>query len=140
MSRRLPFDGEYRVTQGWGERPNVYAAVGLPGHNGIDFGLPDQTPVLAPDDAEAIEVEFDEYGYGYYVKLRTAAGEDWLLAHLHPWHLPRTGEWLASGVMVGYSGSTGWSTGAHLHCGYRPVGVDHSGPWRGWAPPPLPLP
>lgn len=136
---KLPFDGSFPLTQGWAENPQVYARVGLPGHNGVDFGVPDATAVLAPDDGEAVEVDFDANGYGWYVKLRTPAGEDWLLAHLHYWRLPRPGEWCPAGSLIGYSDSTGWSTGPHLHVGYRPDGGDHGGAWRGWAPPPLPL-
>lgn len=136
---RLPFDGSYPVTQGWGEHPGWYKPFGLPGHNGVDFGLPDGTAVLAPADGEAIEVAYDQPGYGWYVKLRTPVGEDWLVAHLHYWRLPRPGEWCPESSLIGYSNNTGFSTGAHLHCGYRPNGADHSGPWRGWAPPPLPL-
>ena len=45
---RLPFDGNQRLTQGFGERPEVYRArFGLPGHNGIDWGMPIGVPILA---------------------------------------------------------------------------------------------
>ena len=39
-----PVDAErYKVTQGFGENPGMYARFGLPGHNGIDFGVPEGT-------------------------------------------------------------------------------------------------
>lgn len=136
---RLPFDGNYTITQRFGENPNVYSRFGLAGHNGVDFGLPDGTPVLAPDDAEVWECEYDPTGYGYYLKLRTPAGEDWLLGHLHFWHLPMPGEWVAQGALVGYSNNTGFSTGPHLHLGYRPNGSDHRGRMAGWTDPLVPL-
>lgn len=135
---RLPFDGEFPMTQAFGERPDVYARFGLPGHNGRDYGCPVWTPLVAPADAEVIEAAHDVSGYGYYVKLRTPDGEDWLLAHGdHPFGRP-VGTWLAEGAYVFCSGTTGYSSGPHVHVGYRAVGTDHSGPWKGWSDPPLP--
>lgn len=135
---RLPFDGSYPLTQGFGEHPEWYARFGLPGHNGRDYGCPVWTPLLAPADGELIETALDVQGYGYYVKIRTPAGEDWLLAHGdHPTHHP-LGTWLTEGAYVFCSGVTGWTTGPHVHMGYRRDGTDHGGPWHGWNDPPLP--
>lgn len=132
---RLPFDGEQPLTQSFGVVHPRYTALGLKGHNGLDFGLPDGTPVLAPADGEAVEVDFDPSGFGYYVKLRTPAGEDWLLAHLHMWSLPRPGTWCPEGSLVGHSDNTGLSTGPHLHVGYRPEWWRRGWPYNGYADP-----
>lgn len=134
---RLPFDGSYPLTQGWGENPEAYARYGLPGHNGLDFGIPLLTPLLAPADGELLESDYDAGGFGWYVKLRTPAGEDWLLAHgTHRSGLV-VGSWVAEGAYLLCSGTSGNSTGPHVHVGYRPDGTDHGGAWHGWAPPPL---
>jgi murein DD-endopeptidase MepM/ murein hydrolase activator NlpD len=69
------------------------------------------------------------------VKLRTEAGEDYLLAHLLPYDLPRPGTWLAVGARVGWSGSSGNSTGPHLHAGYRPVHYVRGWPYNGYTDP-----
>lgn len=135
MILRLPFDGDWPVTQGFGEHPGWYARYGLAGHNGIDFGLPDGTPVLAPIDGEVWEAEYDPPGYGFYVKLRSARGEDVVLAHLHLWHIARPGEWLAAGALAGYSDNTGNSFGPHLHLGYRPDATVRTGPYNGFDDP-----
>lgn len=132
---RLPFDGEYAVSQGFGARHPRYTALGLLGHNGVDFALPLGTEVLAPDDGEVIEVEYAPAGFGYYVKLRTPAGADWLLAHLDFLELPRPGRWIAAGAVVGLSGSTGMSTGPHLHLGYRPEWWVRGWPYDGYVDP-----
>lgn len=131
----LPFSGSYPLTQRFGEHPEWYAPYGLPGHNGVDYGCPALTPLLAPADGEVIETGSDPQGYGYYVKLRTPAGEDWLLAHgAHPCVLAQ-GTWVAAGAYLFCSGRSGFATGPHVHIGYRPVGTDHSGPWNGWTDP-----
>lgn len=134
---RLPFEGHYPVTQEFGERPWYYARWGLAGHNGVDFGLPDGTPVVSASDGEVVEVGDDPTGYGYYVKVRTPDGEDWLYAHLNLWELPAPGTWVAEGHRLGYSGSTGNSTGPHLHLGWRPDHTVRGWPYNGYAEPPL---
>lgn len=135
---RMPFDGTFAVSQAFGVPHPRYSALGLAGHNGVDFAVPDGTAVLAPADGEVWEVESDPEGFGYYVKLRTPNGEDWLMAHLHLWRLPHPGEWLGEGALIGYSNNTGMSTGPHLHLGYRPQWWARGWPFNGYTNP-LPI-
>jgi murein DD-endopeptidase MepM/ murein hydrolase activator NlpD len=135
---RLPFDGEIAITQHFGERHPRYTDLGLLGHNGVDFACPDDTPIFACADGECIESWSDPDGYGFYVKLRTPEGADWLYAHLHPWMLPRPGTWCPEGSLLGYSDNSGMSTGPHLHLGYRPQWWRRGGAYDGYADP-LPL-
>jgi len=132
---QLPFEAAYVISQPFGAVHPRYTALGLAGHNGVDFAIPDGTPVLAPDDGECVESDYDPTGFGYYVKLRTPGGADWLLAHLHHWHMPRPGEWLALGALLGYSDNTGMSTGPHLHLGYRPEWWRRGWPYNGYVDP-----
>lgn len=134
---RLPFDVTAAITQDFGSPHPRYTAWGLAGHNGIDFGLPNDTPLYAPTDFEVVEVMIDESGYGTYIKGRTPAGEDWLLAHMRIYHLPQPGEWVAEGALVGFSNNSGLSTGPHLHLGYRPQWWVRGWPYNGFDRPPL---
>ena len=78
------FEGNYDLTQGFGEHPEWYGRFGLPGHNGVDFALPQGTPVLAPEDGTCIEDAYDPQGYGNYVKLRTVDGPSIATASRQP--------------------------------------------------------
>ena len=79
---RLPFDGNQRLTQGFGERPEVYRArFGLPGHNGIGWGMPIGTPIVAVDDGKVIVRITSATGFGRYIKLQHNWGQS-LYAHL----------------------------------------------------------
>jgi len=127
--------GDWEISQGFGVNAGYYSRFGLAGHEGIDIAMPAGTELFAPASGEVVEVGLNVGSYGYYVKLRTEAGEDYLLAHMLPYDLPRPGTWLATGARLGWSGSSGNSTGPHLHAGYRPVHWTRGWPYNGWADP-----
>ena len=133
MQLRLPFNGSHPLTQGFGENPDWYARFGLSGHNGVDWGLPVKTPIVAVDAGEAIEVLDDPPGFGRYVKLKHTWGES-LYAHLEQ-QLVRQGQTVGAGHLVGMSGNTGNSTGPHLHFGLRIAPYDRGDGWQGYADP-----
>lgn len=113
---RRPFNGSYTVTQTWGVNPETYARFGLKGHNGIDYGTPNGTPIVAPHDGIVIEAAFDASGYGMYVKIENDK-EGSILAHLHSFNV-NPGDKILEGQQIGISNNTGFSTGPHLHWGY----------------------
>lgn len=83
-------------------------------HTGTDLGAPEGTPVVATQDGE---VHVADYlgGYGLTVILRHAEGSlETRYAHLSR-ILVRPGETIKQGEVVGLVGSTGNSTGPHLH-------------------------
>ena len=83
-------------------------------HTGTDLGAPEGTPVVATQDGE---VQVADYmgGYGLIVILRHAEGSlETRYAHLSR-ILVRPGETVQQGEVVGLVGSTGNSTGPHLH-------------------------
>ena len=110
-----PFAGDYPITQRWGENPDMYKVYGLKGHNGMDFGLPTDTAVIAPNDGKIIEAIWDN-SYGYYVKIENSI-EGSVLAHLNN-IIVSVGQSVKQGETIGYSDNTGNSTGPHLHFGY----------------------
>lgn len=135
LSNRLqaPFDGRYPLTQWFGEHPEDYVDFGLRGHNGIDLALPQGIPVKAVDDGWAFQVQDDPQGFGHFVKLRHAWGES-ICAHLSQFALQQ-GQQVAKGQVIGYSGSTGNSTGPHLHLSIRVDPYDLKDGWLGYSDP-----
>jgi|YNPMSStandDraft_1061717.scaffolds.fasta_scaffold00219_5 murein DD-endopeptidase MepM/ murein hydrolase activator NlpD len=114
---KYPFVGSYPITQKFGENPQVYARFGLDGHNGVDFGLPVGTPVLACADGVIEQVKMDAQGYGLHIRHRldSAFGRYLVIyAHLSQ-TLVKPGDWVMSGHQIALSGNTGFSTGPHLH-------------------------
>ena len=88
-------------------------------HTGIDMSSPEGTPVLAADDGVVIlagssYVNGVLVGYGNYVVVAHAGGLTTLYGHLLRIAV-RAGDSISQGQVVGSEGSTGNSTGAHLH-------------------------
>ena len=83
-------------------------------HTGLDLAAPQGTPVLAADDGMVAASDSSPTGYGTYVVLGHAGGLTTLYGHLlQP--LVRVGDRVARGQPIGLVGSTGNSTGPHLH-------------------------
>jgi len=97
--------------------------VGSP-HTGIDIGVSLGTPVRA---AAAGVVSFaggdPTSGYGYYVVLDHGQGVSTLYAHLALPPFLRLGAYLPQNGLIGLSGTTGFSTGPHVHFEVRLNGV-----------------
>ena len=89
---------------------------GLHGHNGIDFGAPIGTPVLAAADGTVIIARGSGYngGYGLYVVVNHPNGTQTLYGHLSMVNTG-VGESVRKGQIIGKVGNTGRSTGSHLH-------------------------
>lgn len=85
-------------------------------HNGVDFGVPVGTEVFAADDGVVLRVGFNglRLQYGRYIVVKHGNGLVTLYAHLSK-QVVATGEKVTRGQVIGYSGNTGYSTGAHLH-------------------------
>jgi murein DD-endopeptidase MepM/ murein hydrolase activator NlpD len=82
-------------------------------HKGIDIAAPEGTAVQAALGGEVVSARY-EYGYGNTVVLRHAGGMETRYAHLGSISV-REGEQVASQTVLGSVGSTGRSTGPHLH-------------------------
>jgi murein DD-endopeptidase MepM/ murein hydrolase activator NlpD len=110
---RLPYDGDYPLTQCFGENPQIYSRFGKPGHNGIDIGLPTGTPVLAAADGKVARIGNDPNGYGKYILLQHS-GFQTLYAHLQEFQVAFM-DAIRAGNTIALSNNTGFSTGPHLH-------------------------
>lgn len=107
----------YTLTQPYG--PTVFwfepSFAGFPHfHTGLDMSAPAGTPARSADDGIVIATGYDGYGYGNYVVLGHPGGRATLYAHLQQ-GLVHPGDQVAQGQTIGLVGSTGNSTGPHLH-------------------------
>ena len=126
------------VGQGWGANPTYYArylydGVPLRGHNGIDFPAPLGTPVCAVADGVVTKVELEAEGFGLHALVAHTWGES-LYAHLNS-ILVKPGALISRGDQIGTVGSTGTSTGNHLHFGLRLKGYNRADGWGGFVDP-----
>lgn len=89
---------------------------GIHGYNGVDLAAPYGTPILAAAAGQVI-VSRDygwNGGYGNYIVIQHDNGTQTLYAHTSS-NIVYVGQRIFQGQVVGYVGSTGKSTGAHLH-------------------------
>lgn len=109
------------TTQAWGIKNPSYEQFGFTHHNGVDFAVDADGVVLAPCEAEVIEVGFNA-GAGNYVKLKTpeviCEGVPCfvILFFMHARNvLVKTGQKVVVGDTLFIADNTGFSTGPHTH-------------------------
>jgi murein DD-endopeptidase MepM/ murein hydrolase activator NlpD len=90
-------------------------------HSGIDLAAPLGTPVLAAETGIVLAAEMSTVGYGLYVLVDHGGGLATLYAHLNLLEV-RAGDLVVRGSEIGKLGSTGFSTGPHLHFEVRSAG------------------
>lgn len=95
---------------------------GIGFHPGIDLSAPTGTPVGAAAAGRVVFAGFDRGGYGNLVEVAHGDGVLSLYAHLSTFAV-RVGQSVATGTRVGRVGSTGESTGPHLHFEVRVRGA-----------------
>jgi murein DD-endopeptidase MepM/ murein hydrolase activator NlpD len=91
-------------------------------HTGVDVAGPENDPVLAADDGRVVQAATGSSGYGNYVVVGHANGVSTLYGHLNQ-ILVRSGDQVRQGDTLGLEGSTGYSTGPHVHFEVRLNGV-----------------
>jgi murein DD-endopeptidase MepM/ murein hydrolase activator NlpD len=110
-AHRLPISGPFSYGDGFGvDRPGHM-------HQGIDLLAPKGTPILAPRSGTVTKVAYQAGGAGYYVVL-SGTGEvyDYVFMHMIKGSVLVTqGETVKIGQQIGNLGSTGASSGPHLH-------------------------
>ncbi len=116
------------LTQVFGVNPAYYAKYGLKGHNGIDWGCPSGTPVLATLDGDLGFAADDQVtagkGYGLNARLfspyknnQGASRIEMLFGHLEKYSF--NAGLVKQGSIIGWTDNTGDSSGPHLHFGIR---------------------
>lgn len=143
-------NGTILINQKFGANAtNIYAAQGMPGHNGIDFYANHGTPVYATHDGMASFQIDGDGGHGVVIITdKEYEGVDGISSYWKSisWHLcdglkepkyqspiaDKTGYVkVSNGDLIGYADNTGTSTGDHLHFGLKPVAKGED--WGTWA-------
>ena len=91
-------------------------------HAGEDIGAPSGTPILAADSGVASVYPDNGNGYGNYIMINHGGGRVTLYAHMSAFAISG-GATVTQGQVIGYVGSTGNSTGPHLHFEVRVNGA-----------------
>lgn len=110
---RTPIDGA-RISSGFGMR--MHPVLGYSKmHAGVDFAAPKGTPIYAAGDGK-IETAGWVNGYGNFVKIRHSNNYETGYGHMSAFARGiKPGTRVKQGTVIGYVGSTGRSTGPHLH-------------------------
>lgn len=109
-----PINGA-RLSSGFGMRKHPILGYSKM-HKGIDFAAPKGTPIFAAGDGIIVKARYDRGGYGRYVQIHHKNHYTTTYAHLYKFAKGiRSGTRVKQGQIIGYVGSTGRSTGNHLH-------------------------
>ena len=118
---RYPVDNVI-ITQYFGNTPFASSgAYGGKGHNGIDLGASIGTPLRAAASGVVLATGNTDatrgcYSFGKWVFIKHPNGLGTMYAHLSQISVS-SGQQVATGQLIGYSGETGYATGPHLHFG-----------------------
>jgi len=133
----LPFSGSYPLSYHFGETSSysfvsrMQSLFGVEAHDGIDYAMPEGTPILAVDDGVVTSAGPGTYGTTLVIN--------------HSWgssyygHLSQTlvtpDQTVQRGEIIAISGNTGISTAPHLHFGIRPSSPNLANGYHGFVDP-----
>lgn len=108
------------ITSKFGMRIHPTLGKSMP-HNGVDFGAGFNSKIYAADMGEVIIAEYSN-SFGNFVIIKHANNMSTVYGHLSQISVQQ-GDQVQKGDIIGYSGSTGRSTGPHLHYEVRNDGI-----------------
>lgn len=108
----LPLSSKYRITSEYGYRADPFTGV-RSFHTGIDLAVSAGTPIRACMAGTVSTAGWSNI-YGNYIIISHSNGYQTLYAHMQKYTVKK-GESISQGQNIGYVGSTGYSTGPHLH-------------------------
>ncbi len=108
-----PLDGDFSITSPFGIRVHPISGE-VKNHSGTDISAPQGTSILASADGTVQTVGYDADGYGLYVKITHNKTYSTVYAHCSSVNVIK-GQKVKQGEIIAQVGSTGLSTGPHLH-------------------------
>jgi len=104
------FDKTIRLSQSYGLANSEWYP--LTGHHiGTDYATPVGTPIYAPTDCEVTRVGYAKTSIGHWCEVKI---DNWYMILCHLNHAPDSGK-QKKGDLIGYTGNTGFTKGAHCH-------------------------
>ena len=134
----LPYYSTYPITFDFGAQPSdekikkKYQDWGIVGHNGIDFGLPEGTDVLACDEGTVTQVG-DNGDFGISITIKHSWGTS-IYCHLQSFGV-LVNDHVSKAQVIALSGKTGFVTGPHLHFGIQPNNLNTNNGYLGYINP-----
>ena len=111
----------YRLTSAFGMRKHPVLKVTRM-HNGIDMACAEGTPIYATRAGTVTRTSYQAGGAGNYVSINHLDGFSSIYMHMTH-YVVSAGQSVSQGQLIGYVGSTGISTGPHLHFGISYAGT-----------------
>lgn len=109
---KCPISAKYRISSHFGRRADPFT--GAPSsHTGIDLACPQGTPILASASGQVVFVGYSNV-FGNYIIINHGNGYQTLYGHMSK-TIAQKNQWVSQGTRIGLVGSTGYSTGPHLH-------------------------
>ena len=108
-----PLPETFTITSYFGTRVDPISGE-IKTHGGTDIAAPGGTPILAAADGTVVVASYDADGYGFYVKLKHDDTYSTIYGHCSAL-LVSAGQTVNQGQIIAKVGSTGYSTGNHLH-------------------------
>lgn len=105
----------YTITSAFGYRKAPTAGASTY-HQGVDMACDSGTPIYATRSGTVTKAAYQAGGAGYYVSINHGDGFASIYMHMTR-YVVSTGDTVSQGQLIGYVGSTGVSTGPHLHFG-----------------------
>ena len=112
LVRKPVADGVMTSPFGWRTHPLLHVSEL---HTGVDWGAPPGTPIFAAGNGDIEEIG-EKGGYGKYIRMRHANGYETAYGHLTAYARGLdVGSHVRQGQIIGFVGSSGLSTGTHVH-------------------------
>jgi len=118
-----PYNGRFKITKLYGTAPPAGVTYKAGYHTGVDFVGIDNKVIVSCFDGKVIANGNDVDGWGKYLKIQ---GEDYCAIYCHlSEKTVAVGDSVKAGEVIGKEGTTGQSTGSHLHLEFRTNHLDY---------------